>query len=221
MEISDVFCDNNMIEPWGYKPGGNVTAQKPTKSKFNFPVEVQQMTQEEAKHKMAEFFQKLEEEFKNTPPEEIEAAARKFERYMKGQISWAELMNLTPETLLAMANFGYQQFKLGRYPDAERVFKVLTVLDWNNAYYHSMMGSILQRQKRFGEAIAEYNEAIELNPRDIVSFTHRGEIYLLHGLVAEAKADLEKAVKLDTSKENQWAERAQLLLQQIEKQKGK
>lgn len=209
MEISHVFCDNK-----DSSKGRSVTAKKP---QFDFPVGVKPMSEEEAKHQMEDFFRKFAEENKNMPAEEIEAASKKFMRYMKGEISWAELMNLTPETLLAMADFGYQQFKLARYTDAERVFKVLTVLDWNNSYYHSMMGSILQRQKRFGEAIAEYNEAISLNPYDIVSYTHRGEIYLLHGLTGEAKTDLEKALSLDQSKNNQWAERARLLLQQMEK----
>ena len=188
------------------------------KPKYDFPLEAAPLTQEEAEQQMAAFFQKLELEFKDTPEAEINALAQKFERYMNGQSSWAELMNLSPNTLLAMADFGYKQFQLGRYPDAERVFKVLTVLDWNNSYYHSMMGSILQREKRFGEAVAEYNEAIRLNPYDIISHTHRGEIYLQHGLLAEAKADLEKAVSLDQEKNNAWAERAKILLQQLSKQ---
>lgn len=204
MEISGVFCDNKTMVP--------------KKAKFDFPIGLSPMTQEEAQRQMTEFFQQLEEEFKNVPPGEIEAAAQKFQHYMSGKISWADLMNLTPNTMLAIADFGYQQFKHGRYTDAERVFKVLTVLDWNNGYYHAMMGSILQRQKRYGEAIAEFNEAIELNPYDEMSYTHRGEIYLLHGLLPEAKTDLEKAISLGTSAGNQWAERATLLLQQVAKQ---
>lgn len=207
MEIPGLFCDNEQ--------GAKVTSKKP---KFDFPVGVEPLTQAEAERQMAEFFQQLEEEYKNVPPEEIEAAADKFRRYMNGKISWAELMNLSPGTMLAIADFGYQQFKLGRYPDAERVFKVLTVLDWNNGYYHSMMGAILQRQKRYGEAVASYNEAIESNPYDVMSYTHRGEIYLLHGLLSDAKTDLEKAMSLDATGKNQWAERAKILLQQIAKQ---
>lgn len=190
----------------------------PAKPKFDFPIGLTPMTQEEAQRQMAEFFQQLEEEFKNVPPEEIAVAAQKFQNYMNGKISWADLMNLSPNTMLAIADFGYQQLKHGRYSDAERVFKVLTVLDWNNGYYHAMMGSVLQRQKRYGEAIAEYNEAIELNPYDEMSYTHRGEIYLLHGLLPEAEADLEKAISLGVNSSSQWAERARLLLQQVAKQ---
>jgi len=118
-----------------------------------------------------------------------------------------------------MAEFGYAQFKIGRYPDAERVFKVLTVLDWNNHYYHSMMGTILQRQKRYGEAIAEYTQAIELYSKDVVSLTNRGEIFLQHNLLTEAEEDLKKAVDTDIDGKNKWVNRAKMLLTQLEKNK--
>jgi len=107
---------------------------------------------------------------------------------------------------------------VGRYQDAERVFKVLTVLDWENAYYHSVMGSILQREKRYGEAIAEYGQALELSPDDITSLTNRGEIYMQHGLMDDAKADFEKAISLDPTGEDKWANRARLLHTELDRQ---
>ena len=81
------------------------------------------------------------------------------------------------------------------------------------------MGSILQREKRYGEAVAEFSQAIQLYGDDVVSLTHRGEIYLQHGLLEEAKADLARAAKLDAKGEDKWANRARMLLVQIEKQR--
>lgn len=187
--------------------------------KLKVEVEIPPLTQEEADAEVQKFFAALEEHYKDVPPEEIAAGAKKVEDYLKGKIGWAELLNFTPAMLYQMAEYGSTQFKVGRYADAERVFKALTVLDWKNNYYHSMMGSILQRQKRYGEAIAEYSQAIELDREDIVSLTHRGEIFLQHGLSKEAKEDLSRAVSLDPQGENRWANRARMLLVQVEKRK--
>lgn len=184
---------------------------------FDFPVGTKEMSKEEADAEMDQFFSHLEEKYKDIPEEEIKAGAEKIEAYLRGDIGWADLLNFTPEMLFQLAEHGFTQFKVGRYHDAERIFKVLTVLDWNNSYYHSVMGSILQRQKRYGEAIAEYSQAIELYKHDIASLTHRGEIYLQHGLFTEAKGDLTRASDLDPKGENRWANRARILLEQLKK----
>jgi tetratricopeptide (TPR) repeat protein len=191
------------------------------KKKWDFPVGLKPVTPEEADAAMADFFMDLEARLKEVPKEEIEKGSRKIKDYIDGKIGWSELFNFTPQMLYQMAEFGYTQFKVGRYEDAERVFKVLTVLDWNNHYYHSMMGTILQRQKRFGEAIAEYSQAIELHPQDVVSLTNRGEIFLQHGLLTEAEVDLSKAIALDPKAENKWANRARMLFVQLEKKRKK
>jgi len=201
--------------------GVGMTQKKSTKKKWDYPIGLEKMSKQEADAIMDDYFSKLEDQLKNVPEAELKKGSQKIIDYLEGKIGWAELFNFTPEMLFQMAEFGYNQFKFGRYEDAERVFKVLTVLDWNNHYYHSMMGSILQRQKRYGEAIAEYTQAIELYPQDIVSLTNRGEIFLLHNLLDEAEGDFKKAIAGDPSKENKWSNRARILLDQLEKKRKK
>jgi len=199
------------------------------KKKWDFPIGIKPMTEEEADAEVGKFMDAMEERFRGVPEAEVERGAQKIQAFIEGKINWAELFSFTPEMLFQMAEYGFTQFKAGRYADAERVFKVLTVLDWNNAYYHSVMGSILQRQSRFGEAIAEYSQAIELDPKDIVSHTNRGEIFLQHGLLDEAEEDFKNAMELDSEGEDRFANRARMLMDRLEnarkggdgKQKGK
>ncbi len=181
------------------------------------------MTREEAEAEMNHFFEALEEKIKDIPQEEIDRGVKKIQDFIDGKIGWAELFNFTPEMLFQMAEYGFMQFKQGRYQDAERIFKVLTVLDWNNSYYHSVMGSILQRQKRYGEAIAEYTQALELDPKDVVSHTNRGEIFMLHGLTGEAEDDFARAISLDPAGLDKFSNRARMLMKQLllRKQKNK
>lgn len=170
---------------------------------------------------MEAWFEKLEEKLKSVPKEEIEKGAQKIKDFLEGKIGWADVFHFTPEQTFQLAEMGYNHFKLGRYQDAERFFKVLTILDWDNFYYHSMLGSILQRQKRDGEAIVEYSQAIESNPNDMVSLTNRGEIFMKHGWMKDAQRDFEKAIGLDPREENQWANRSRTLLAEIKKGKKK
>jgi tetratricopeptide (TPR) repeat protein len=190
----------------------------PKKSKPIFvPEELPKpLPKEEAKAELEAFFKRLESEFKDTPKELVEFGADKVKDFIKGNISWAEMFNVPKKMIRDMVEYGYLQFQTGRYEEAERFFKMLTILDWNNGYYHSMMGSILQRQKRYGEAVAEYSEAIKLNPQDAVSLTNRGEIYLQHKKIDKAMADFNGAIALDPKKENKWANRARLLKGKIE-----
>ena len=196
----------------------NVDKEHTKKKKYNLYAEEEKMDPEEANRQMDKFFKELSENLKGVPEEEIRANAEKMMEFIKGNLSWAELFNFSEEMLFQMAEYGLTQFNVGRYEDAERVFKVLTVLDWQNPYYHSVMGSILQRQKRYGEAIAEYNQTLELTPEDITSLTNRGEIYMKHGLFDDAKADFEKAVLLDPNSEDKWANRARMLLLEMQRQ---
>jgi Flp pilus assembly protein TadD len=191
--------------------------KKSAKKKWEFPIGVEPMSREDADAEMARFFAALEKNFKDVPEAEMKRGAQKIKDFIDGKLSWAELFNFTPEMLFQMAEFGFTQFKVGRYEDAERVFKVLTVLDWNNAYYHSVMGSILQRQRRYGDAIAEYSQAIELDPHDIVSHTNRGEVFMQHGLFDEAQADFDAAIALDPGAKDRFANRSRMLLHQLEK----
>lgn len=177
------------------------------------------MTDEEARVRMEQFFAELDEKLKDVPKEEIKKGAQKIKDFIDGKVTWADLLNLTQQMRYQLAEHGYAHFQAGRYEDAERVFKILSVLDWKNAYYHAMMGSILQRGMRYGEAAAEYTIALELNPNDIPSLTNRGEILLRFGVIDEAKADLKKAISLDPEKTDRWAERARSLLDKI-KEKG-
>ncbi len=174
----------------------------------------------EQTQEMDAWFEKLEEKLKAVPHDLIEAGAKKVQDFIDGKIGWTDVFPFTPEQRFQMAEQGYNHFKLGRYQDAERFFKVLTILEWDNYYYHSMLGSILQRQKREGEAIIEYTSALECNPHDAVSLTNRGEIFMKHGWVDDAARDFEKAIAQDPQGENAWANRAHTLLDQIKKNKG-
>lgn len=162
-----------------------------------------------------QFIAKLEDEFKDVPEVVVKEGAQSVLDYLKGKKTLAQMFNITPEMLRFMIEQGYNQFKTGRYEDAERVFKVLTFLDWNNPFFHSVHGSILQKQKKYGPAVASFTEAIKLNSKDIVSLVSRAEIFLIHGHIQYAQFDLDEALKCTDINEPKWIERAKSMKERI------
>lgn len=194
------------------KNDNNKKKEKPTFDVFEqVPVD-----KDVANAEMEKFFTELEQELKGVPQEVVKAGAEKVIDFIKGKMTWGEIFNVSPQMMKQMAELGYIKFQAGRLEEAERFFKVLSILDSRNSYMRSMLGSILQRQKRYGEAVVQYTEAIDLNPNDIVSFVNRGEIFMQHGWFNDAMLDFTKAADLDPEKENKWSNRARLLIKQIE-----
>ncbi|QQR79700.1 MAG: hypothetical protein IPJ69_10145 [Deltaproteobacteria bacterium] len=157
----------------------------------------------------------LEEALKGVPKEKLDAAKKEAEKILEGDLSWADMSQYTPEKLYEIAETGYERFKIGQYDSAEKIFRGLTVLDVNNYYYHQMLGAVFQRKEKWPEALVEYSIAIDINPKDLVSLTNRGEVYLKIGVLDLANQDLEKAIALDTKNEDRWANRARMLKEQI------
>ncbi len=171
--------------------------------------------QGEKDHIMELVTKQLEEALKGVPKEKLETAKKEAEKLLEGDLSWADMSQYTPEKLHQIAESGYEKFKIGQYEAAEKIFRGLTVLDTENYYYHQMLGAVFQRQEKWAEALVEYSIAIEINPRDIVSLTNRGEVYVKIGVLDLAHQDLDQAMGLDPKNEDRWANRARMLKEQI------
>lgn len=157
----------------------------------------------------------LEDTLKNVPPEQLAAAKKEAEKLLEGDLSWTDMSQYTPEKIYQIAETGYERFKMGQYDSAEKIFRGLTVLEPENYYYHQMLGAIFQRKEKWAEALVEYSIAIDMNPKDMVSLTNRGEVYIKIGIMEFAEKDLNTAVAMDPKNEDRWANRARMLQEQI------
>ena len=136
----------------------------------------------------------------------------KLQMYFNDKISLSELKGIPREKLFLLAETGQVKLKHGRLEEAEEIFKCLLLLDHRNAYVHSAMASVHQRQNRPVEAIFEYTQALTLNQKDCASFVNRGEIYLRHKNYKKAAEDFRNAILIDMSGRNLWANRARSLV---------
>lgn len=164
---------------------------------------------------LATSLEKVEETLQKLPADVLIKARQEIKPVVEGDLGWADFSKYSPERITNMAELGYNQFNLGLYDSAEKIFKGLTLIEPDNYYFHQMLGAIFQRKEKFAEAIVEYSVAIELEPSDLISWTNRGETHMKLGLLPLADADFGQAIDLDTTKEDKWANRARMLKEQI------
>jgi len=173
--------------------------------------------------KNTEWLEKVSQVLEGISSEDADRAMKLMERYIEGEVTWAEVQGMPPELLSEITEYGYLQFQRGKLKEAEMVFKGLSFLDHKNAYYHTVLGAIYQKMEKFGDALGEYTAAIEMNPKDITAYANRGEIFHRTYCRDEALADFEKAIELDSSGKDPWANRARflknLILQEREEDK--
>jgi tetratricopeptide (TPR) repeat protein len=140
------------------------------------------------------------------------------QKFFDDEISLAELRGYTKEHLFTLAETGYVKFKHGRVDEAEQIYQALIVLDHRNAYFHSVMGAIHQKQERPVEAILEFSRAVQINNKDVSSFVNRGEIYLRKKNFRRAAEDFRKAILCDPTGRHLWANRARSLVIALKRQ---
>ncbi|MEW5849495.1 MAG: tetratricopeptide repeat protein [Myxococcota bacterium] len=133
------------------------------------------------------------------------------EKFIVGEITWAELEGMSMEEAYAIADLGYTLFEQGRYDDAQTVYEGLVIGNPYDAYFHTMLGAIYAKKNMHEEAAEEYSIAIELDPKNISAYVNRGELLLQHGEFEYAMDDLKAAIDLDPKAENPSGIRARAL----------
>jgi tetratricopeptide (TPR) repeat protein len=133
------------------------------------------------------------------------------ERFITGQITWAELTGLTMQEAYSFAEIAYNLFEQGKYDQAQTIVEGLVIANPYDGYFHGLLGAIYGRKGMFDESRDSYTLSIQLDATNISSYVNRAEIYLQRGDVEKALKDLKKAVELDPKGEKPFGIRARAL----------
>jgi Tfp pilus assembly protein PilF len=137
---------------------------------------------------------------------------QQIEKFVKGEITLAEVMNVTPRQEAALVSLGYTFYSQGRLKDAAKILEGLTALDGSISYVFALLGSIHQKEEDYEAAVEQYTKALLLDPNDTYCLVNRGEIFLRLGRFQEASMDLLRAMETDPDRKHPAANRARLLL---------
>jgi tetratricopeptide (TPR) repeat protein len=135
----------------------------------------------------------------------------KLDKFRKGELRFTQIFGLDANHIASLLLCGHNFLMQGRLDDAKKIFEGLTVLDPDDPYLHTALGSIYQQQNNYEVAIQQYSRALQLFPEDISALTNRGEIHLTLGRFEEAAADLKKAIQLDPHRKKSSSNRARFL----------
>jgi tetratricopeptide (TPR) repeat protein len=101
-----------------------------------------------------------------------------------------------PEALQPSFEEGVRALKAGKLDEAEAAFRSVLAKGGATAYVHNNLGIVLQERGQHAKAVAEFREAVRLDPAYTAPRILLGASLLALGRVSEARASLERAVKL-------------------------
>lgn len=167
----------------------------------------------ELKKKLIEHLQKL-------PEEEKKRDVHLVQKFLEGEITWAEVKNIPKKLLKEIAKIAYLKFKQQDFKKAEILFKGLALLDHLNWYYRAALGAVFQKRGLFEQAIEEYDVALRLKPQEVTSLLNRGQCFVRLKDFDAALQDFNAILKSPLEENSPWRKRARTLSQAILTTKG-
>jgi tetratricopeptide (TPR) repeat protein len=101
-----------------------------------------------------------------------------------------------PAPLKASFEEGVRALKAGKLDEAETAFRAVLAKGGAVAYVHNNLGIVLQERGQHEKAIAQFREAVRLDPAYAAPRILLGASLLALGRVSESRTQLERAVKL-------------------------
>jgi tetratricopeptide (TPR) repeat protein len=100
------------------------------------------------------------------------------------------------DALQELFSQGVEAQKEGRLDDAEKVFREVLARGGKVAFVHNNLGAVYQMRREHEKAVAQFREAIRMQPDYAAPRILAGASLLVLGKVNEATVQLERAVKL-------------------------
>lgn len=135
------------------------------------------------------------------------------QRYLRGEVTIAELAGISGPELLEMAVVGFRMYQQGKLEEAKVVFQGLASLEPREAYFATALGAIYLAQEDLQQARKYFDVAIKLNPKDVSAHVNRGEVFLRMGNMDEAAQDFARVLDLDPQSKDPLTARARALVQ--------
>lgn len=148
-------------------------------------------------------------------------SVRRAGRHGEAERLYTRILEGERDNIHALAGRAISRIRLGNgrgaFEDADRVI----ALDGRNASgclvsALQVRGDFSTAQREFPEALDDYTRAIELDPKEALSYSKRGVVYLRMERYRESLADLDRAVALKPSNATALTNRAVVRLQLVD-----
>jgi Flp pilus assembly protein TadD len=133
-------------------------------------------------------------------------------RFARGELTWAEVEGWTWEDAKAIAKVGCDLAADGRLNEALVIFQGMVAINPRDAGAHAALGTVFQKLDDKAKALAAYEAALAVDPRNVVALANRGELRLRAGEAAGAD-DLLAALEADPGHQVPATRRALAIVQ--------
>lgn len=134
----------------------------------------------------------------------------KLEELLKTGTSARPLQSLSRVQLAEMSLFGHQLFETGRLDEARVVFEGLVALDVEDAFPHTMLGTVYLALGKQDRAFALFEAALGIDSADLAARVYRAEIRLNRGQHKLALQELSEVIS-EGPAEDPFVDRARRL----------
>ena len=134
----------------------------------------------------------MEETTKNPELENIAEAIEKV--FVKGE-TLKDLRGLDDAQMEMIYSLGFGFYQSGRYEDAEKVFQLLTLLDYSEVKYWLGMGAVQQALRKFDQAVKSYAMGMMIDMHEPRLAYHAAECYLALGDKENAASALASVIE--------------------------
>ncbi len=92
---------------------------------------------------------------------------------------------------------GFGAYKIGRYEDAERLYRRFAELEPQHPLGASYLGRVLMQLERYDEALEWFRKAVELDPSNFIDFRMMGTLLSVSNRYEEASEVYRKAIAIN------------------------
>lgn len=128
------------------------------------------------------------------PP--VRLPIEKLDAWLQEGASGEALKQMSRKQIAEVCLFGHHLFEAGRLQEAKVVFEGVVGLGVEDAFPHTMLGTIYLAQGEARAALPLFESAIKLDPKDVAAWVYRGEIRIHSGQLKAGLSDLKKATSM-------------------------
>jgi tetratricopeptide (TPR) repeat protein len=138
------------------------------------------------------------------------------DKWSRGETSLRELYGYSDDELYGISTQGYTLLMSGKLEPARVIFEGLIALDPRNDYYYRALGFLYHRLGDADRAVRQFGYAIQVQPRDLISYVNRAEIQMQLKNYPKAEEDLRRVIQLaQDNLEEPMVRKAHAMLQMI------
>lgn len=151
---------------------------------------------------------KLVEYLSTLSDDEKKKSLEQYRKYIAGEMTWGEIRGITKRMQRELARYAHLKFKMKDFKEAEKMYKGLAIIDHTNWYYRAALGAVYQKQRKYDDAIDEYDISIALKDDEMSNYVNRGECLMMIKDFSGARKDFDTVTTRDLPKNNSWMVRA-------------